>query len=381
MQSELTQARLQAEDLQHTENYVKAVLRDQKPLHPPHPLLIDSTSEADSKDRSLTELPAPPPQQPLPKKPDSASVHATTPAQSMQPALRRMNTERPKDSDAILPIKTESNSQILSLVDALSAAQKQISTQSARLKQMEEALSMEREARSHAEELVVKLESSTRITSTQNGAGKPIKPHDDVSTPSDPQDWRDQYEQLKTEVTRMRTELQQHRQRAEAAEDDSKRSRNTLFAMVENIRRRDAAIKQKGKNGRANGHAVKPQSVHPEVEPDPRNARTEFDNGDGGPAVLQRQLSGTASDNQTRDEPAALVHSMSDAEFESLSAMLTRAGVIASPDGHGTFVDRDRSVQHSALVQTAPFASILGVMLLGVGMMAYLNGWQKVADH
>jgi len=30
------------------------------------------------------------------------------------------------------------------------------------------------------------------------------------------------------------------------------------------------------------------------------------------------------------------------------------------------------------LEQSAPYASMLGVVLLGVGIMAYLNGWQKM---
>ena len=321
MQSELKLARLQAEDLQHTENYVTAVLHDQKPLPPTHPLLVDSTSQADKKTRSPSEPPAPPPQQPLPKRPDGDSVRPAG-SLSTQPVFRRMNTERPKDSDAILPITTESNSQILSLVDALSAAQKQISTQSARLKQMEEALSMEREARSHAEELVVKLESSTRVASTQDGNAKSTKPCDSKSSTSDPQHWQHQFEQLKAEVTRMRTEMQQHRQRAEAAEDDSKRSRNTLQAMVENIRGRDAAVKQKAMNGRVNGHAVKPHTARPEIGSDDRNATTELADGDGGAAMAQHRLARTASEAEICDESAALVNSMSDSEFESLSAML-----------------------------------------------------------
>jgi len=292
-----------------------------------------------------------------------------------------MNTERPKDGDAIIPIKNESSSQILSLVDALSAAQKQISTQTARLKQMEEALNVEREARSDAEKLVVRLESSTKVASPQNGAGELRKPCDGVSPPSDPQDWQEKFEQLQAEVTRMRAEMQQQRQRVEAAEDDSKRSRDTLQAMVANIRRRDAAVKQKVRNGGANGHAVKPHSVLPRLESDQRNATNESGDGNGDPAMSQYHLPGTANNDRACDEPFALVHSMSDDEIESLSAMLTRAGVVDSADGNNAVGARERIAQHAVLVQTAPFASILGVMLLGVGMMAYLNGWQKVADH
>lgn len=37
-----------------------------------------------------------------------------------------------------------------------------------------------------------------------------------------------------------------------------------------------------------------------------------------------------------------------------------------------------RSSTQEQLAQTAPYASLIGVVLLGVGMMAWLNGWQKV---
>jgi hypothetical protein len=30
------------------------------------------------------------------------------------------------------------------------------------------------------------------------------------------------------------------------------------------------------------------------------------------------------------------------------------------------------------LLQSAPYASILGVVLIGVGLMTYLNSWQKL---
>jgi hypothetical protein len=34
--------------------------------------------------------------------------------------------------------------------------------------------------------------------------------------------------------------------------------------------------------------------------------------------------------------------------------------------------------RHNLLQQSTPYASMLGVVLLGVGLMAYLNGWQRI---
>jgi hypothetical protein len=34
--------------------------------------------------------------------------------------------------------------------------------------------------------------------------------------------------------------------------------------------------------------------------------------------------------------------------------------------------------RNEMLLQSAPYASILGVVLIGVGLMTYLNSWQKL---
>ncbi|KAJ5846180.1 hypothetical protein N7534_009849 [Penicillium rubens] len=34
--------------------------------------------------------------------------------------------------------------------------------------------------------------------------------------------------------------------------------------------------------------------------------------------------------------------------------------------------------RHNYVEEASPYASMFGVVLLGVGLMAYLNGWQKM---
>lgn len=396
---------------------MEAVLRDQHPLPPQPPLFVPPAKHADAKVRFPTEPPAPPPQQPLPEKPDGASFKTRASDSPSQPPLRRTNTERPREvpvDDGTHPAKNESSSQILSLVDALSAAQKQISTQSARLKQMEEALNLEREARSHAEERVVVLESSSQaLSSLQNGLHKPptkdtndadadidaeVESTDPTPTPAhtDTPDWHHRLDQLRAEVEEMRAQMDHHRRRAEAAEAENKRSRSTLAAMVEQIRRRDEAASSRGRRAdRVNGHARAPLMHASSVDGLALSVRDKTNGGsadghtdrvlditDDGEVKVpsHRRDSTTETDADIDTSNPDAIKALSEPEFEALAAMLSRAGVL-DPLSSSSASRSGARARNDRLVQSAPYASILGVVLLGVGMMAYLNGWQRVVER
>jgi len=87
----------------------------------------------DLKTRFL-EPPAPPPQQPLPEKPDA-------------PSFKRADTEKPKNIGS--PVR--SDAQMSTLTDALSSAKKEIESQGIRLRDLETLLNEERRAREDAE--------------------------------------------------------------------------------------------------------------------------------------------------------------------------------------------------------------------------------------
>ena len=70
--------------------------------------------------------------------------------------LKRSDTEKPKLSGGS-PVSRES-SQILSLAEALSAARKDLESQGARVRELEDLLRQERTARENAEERARKLE-------------------------------------------------------------------------------------------------------------------------------------------------------------------------------------------------------------------------------
>lgn len=100
----------------------------------------------------FSDPPAPPPQQPLPEKPDAPPRSA---ADSFSP-LKRSDTEKTKPATSS-PVSRDS-SQILNLIEALSSAKREIDTQGARVKELETLVLQERAARESAEEKVKNLE-------------------------------------------------------------------------------------------------------------------------------------------------------------------------------------------------------------------------------
>jgi len=170
--NEMRSARLQAQDLGRTNQFVNTLLskNDVKDLEKPD---VPESGKAqpmvngnglpfrhDSKAR-FSEPPAPPPQQPLPEKPDV-------------PALKRGASERPKSGPpnaALSPVRQENLTQIMQLTEALNNAKRDIDSQTARMRELETMLRQEKEARELAEDLAKRLEesASTHI----NGAAVP----------------------------------------------------------------------------------------------------------------------------------------------------------------------------------------------------------------
>ena len=120
---------------------------------------MKSEGQPDAANANSTDPPAPPPQQPLPEKPDV-------------PGLKRGAGDRPKSGPTLSsPIRQDNASQILQLTEALNNAKRDIDTQTARMRELEAMLDREREARALAEELAMRLEESAK--SQANGPSAP----------------------------------------------------------------------------------------------------------------------------------------------------------------------------------------------------------------
>lgn len=389
MQGELKQAKQQSQDLRQTDDFLAAIM---KPGYLEKEKAVKPASFENNAPRQLngrpkmprvdsfsrfSEPPAPPPSQPLPEKPDAPP---RTNSDAFSP-LKRSDTEKQKPVSTSSPVSRDS-SQILSLIEALSSAKKEIDTQGARVKELEELLRQERTARESAEEKARLLEArpaledvETKVdreaaasskhtsktpTDSQNVAIA-AEPNGSVLTPDvsggpdtqqsglsvvNPIQLQRRVETMVEEMEGMKKQLASYKERAEAAEDESSESRKTLAEMIETLRQeraeRDRVLSTTTKtdiHGQDGQDPLKTISEHTALMEN-GTAETRF----GGSSA--QHLNPIATNNKELDDAAT---------------------ALAKQWHRRKFME-----------DASPYASMVGVVLLGVGLMAYLNGWQKL---
>lgn len=396
---------MQSHDLNHTGTYVDAVLSNEKPIPPPQPQKISSPSKASEAKTRFSEPPAPPPSQPLPEKPDGGVRSKLAELPALQPILRRSDTEKPRALHETMdeyPTNVEHGPQIVGLVEALTTAQKEIVNQRERLKHMEDALKQEQKARNAAEERAKRpgLEPQPAKALRRDGDSTGA-PEDQVSTTTevaDSDDVKQRFDLMRMEMDNMRQEMELYRQRTEVAEQDSRRDRESLAEMVARIRRRDAAAEKRkdlrSRRQAADSSDTEKHEEEPELEKatdknleqdldDDLEAADEHLNGHVD-SIVSKQLA-SIPEHRLRNEysngqvpwSTGALKRMSRPQLEELAkAVNAAAGTLGSMDGsHGMVVSR--SATQDRLVQSAPYASMVGVVIVGVSLMAYLNGWSK----
>jgi hypothetical protein len=367
MKSEMKQAKIQNQDLQRTNQYIDAVLTTEPSKK--EPTKVSPTSnvkisplKGDIKAR-FSDPPAPPPQQPLPEKPDGPPH---------QPLLRRVDTERPKSSGSPIrgsPIGSDSNLQIASLAEALTSAKKEIETQSMRLQDLETLLHQERLARESAEERAQRLEMEQKEDTTDEPKVNGVVPDPEESepysekhgqsdiepTPTDAATTRLQQrlEVMVAEMDDMKNKMEQYRQRAESAEAENETHRKTLAEMVEKIRQDDA--------NRARREAAK------------QHKRSQSDISEGHISV--------SVDGSEEEGEITIVNEEMD--IDEADEILRNVGLQSGKTIAPELVAEAQKVSSQALTQSSTRArgaslqsgttvSIL-VVLLGCGLMSYLN--------
>lgn len=392
----MKQAKEQSHDLNLTGDFLGSLLQ-QDPKEPIKPSPTDSTGQRlvngrpkmPKIDSSLrfSDPPAPPPQQPLPEKPDSAA--RSSPASGSDPGshpfLRRHDTERPLSASSNSPINREPSSQILSLVEALNSAKKELDSQGARVKHLEDMLRQERSARESAEERARRLEGPTwREQSSEVEAA--FEPPVEIDTKeaqesdftnrnldSDPKkDWpsangsvdlplqsqdsdpattqrlQQRLDKIVAEMDEMKQQMEKYRQRAEVAEDETTSTRQSLAEMIDKIRN-DKLAEAAAALAKAGSDADSETTL---IESD-RGLDTAVSTPSGTPSSRKMSLhNGKAIDSA--------------AQLNNLERAVATALASKGYD------------RNDVLMQSAPYASILGVVLIGVGLMTYLNSWQKV---
>ncbi|KAF2007344.1 hypothetical protein P154DRAFT_420272 [Amniculicola lignicola CBS 123094] len=367
LNAELKAAKQQSQDLHQTAHYINSVLAADPKKEPTRHSPISSVKISPIKDLKarFSDPPAPPPQQPLPEKPDAH-----------QPSLRRTDTERPKSTGS--PARPETNAQVSSLADALNSARKELESQGLRLRDLEALLTEERKAREDAEERANRLEQESHKEqelsepALPNGDGHSSdvapelegevisKENEAVSSPvADAATSRLQQrlDLMMSEMNEMKQQMENYRQRAETAEAE----RSTLAEMVEKIRQEDAK--------RAKKEAKR---------------RSRSDSG------LTKDTANTAIDaSSDEDAEEGEITIVNDKEVET-NGVLSRGNGLQNGHavGHENSTDSDKASRalatrrtnrgDLALAHGAPVVSIFTVVALGVAVMAWLNSYPKV---
>ncbi|KAH7037184.1 uncharacterized protein B0I36DRAFT_237689 [Microdochium trichocladiopsis] len=372
LQSEMRTARLQTHDLSRTGQFVNALLTkdDIKDMEKvdinevPKSQVVNGNGVSFRSDGGKTRFsdpPAPPPQQPLPEKPDV-------------PSLKRGLTEKPK-----LPGQNNSpgrhdghSSQIIQLTEALKNAQREIESQTSRMKDLEEMLKKEREARELAEDLARRLEvaATTKpdvltdkpeqapaiLTETFEPPAEHLNNNDQDTPMTDPgTEQRDDTAQLQSQIetmvlqmTDLRLQLESLHERAIAAEAERDSDRKSLAEMALQLREEAEAreaLAQENAHLQAEVHAAQDAST----------------------------TSGRLSRSSTLAEISTVASADDDAAGETMKdrPAITRTNTITPLTTSAGVL-----VHEHALTSSIPYASMVGVVILGMGLMVYINGWQ-----
>lgn len=377
----MRQAKQQSHDLGRTGEFFTALLDTEpgeappKPPSdlfqsppPPAPLpLVNGISPHKADHISpFSQPPAPPPQLPLPEKPDATRSTQFDPTATDS---RRMDIDKSFATSLGSPSKMDpSSSQIMQLVDALSSAKREIDSQGTRVRQLEEQLKQERRAREHAEERARHLLDRSKIMAgpqiLANGVSNSRNQESIRESPSTEtlrslsngvnqdtemtgalaEKLQERVNSMLREFEEMKVQMDTYKQRAESAEEE----RSSLAEMVEQIRQGNTQSRSS------------PNSLKKKKSSEMATQTDAFSKANGSIHTSQANQ-GSVNEypgqeaNGSIDKPHAQIKQLQNAMSTALSLH-----------------------QDDRIMQSAPYASIIGVVLIGVGIMTYLNGWHKL---
>lgn len=302
--------------------------------------------------------PAPPPQAPLPEKPDVARALADP---IIQPLLRRSDTARPMSTGSS-PVRTDHSSDILRLCEELKLAKGEISSQTEKMKTLESQLAQERTARESAEERASRLENGKKHDGDAADKAEPPKARSFFSSlSSGTSDLQAQITRLQSTMDEMKQQMEQYRRRAESAESERDEARQTLAELVESKRSevasertsRNASKSRKSKknkdvaNGQpqeANGHVVSPLAIQPSHPT----------------AVNLLERAGLEEGQPITPEQAKLLTQL-------LSQEVLGAASVQQGGGDSALLYHGRPLSAAAIV-----------VIFGVALMGWMNSWPKI---
>jgi regulator of replication initiation timing len=362
----------QSQDLKRAKQSIEAMLNG-KIESPTKDSKPNSEKSRPSPTKSKTDLkahfsepPAPPPSAPLPEKPDVARALADP---IIQPLLRRSDTARPP-LETSSPTKIDHSSDILQLCEALKLAKGELTNQSERMKSLEDALAQERTARESAEERAQRAEQGERRDSPRDSFSSDSTETRDFAAKESaydaPPDLQAQLDRLRASMDEMKTQMESYRRRAEAAEGERDEARQTLAEMVEQKRREaaedtSARSPSKARRSPANKRALPtPDTSSPESSGEDANGHAISPTTPLSPTsdvLLER--AGVEEGQPITPEQAKLITQV-------------LAQEVLNPRGGGGVKDG------TFYYHGRPIASAAVVVLVGVMMMTWMNGWPKV---
>ncbi|KAF7548034.1 hypothetical protein G7Z17_g7317 [Cylindrodendrum hubeiense] len=370
--NEMRSARLQAQDLGRTNKFVSTLLskedlkdleKPEAPQPPKSQPMVNGNGipfRSDPKAR-FSDPPAPPPQQPLPEKPDV-------------PSLKRGPTERPKSGPPNgSPVRQDNLSQIIQLTEALNNAKRDIDTQTVRMRELEEMLQKERSAREEAEDLAKRLEETA--TTYINGSaehdegdainGVPESAEEEKA--ADPQEdesieeatpavdsaqetataLQARIDVMDNQMRDMKEQMEEWKQRCEVAESERDADRKTLAEMVVQLRAEEAAREDAQRKARSRSRQRLAEAASVEVDEVPITSEAQED-------AIEKSKADRSGSIGSVDAPTR-------SRANTITPATAEKGALA---------------QGKHMQAVLPFASMFGVVLFGMGLMAYLNGWQ-----
>lgn len=354
-------AKQQAQDLDQAHTFLNSMIAPEGSPSKLQPPISDLSASRQPNGRvkaprvdhaaRFGDPPAPPPQQPLPEKPDSSKSNSIN-SISFPGLLKRSETTKPSTNGSPQSPAGTQSSQILSLVNALEIAKKELDSQNSHIKQLEDMLKQERSAREAAEERARKIEeiaSSKPVTKIEDddsasigGSSQAADIVDPItSSTSNEQLLQQKLESIVAEMQRMKSDLEQANSRADTAEKDATSTRTSLAEMIERIKKENETAADVG-------------AASPQPDEGVRGVSGESTEKEDG--ALTRSKHGSNMANGHLHGPSRLPQAV-----ESVMATVLR--------------ENHRSGDITA--QSAPYVSMVGVVLIGVGLMAYLNSWQK----
>ncbi|KAK5072181.1 hypothetical protein LTR64_004040 [Lithohypha guttulata] len=350
---EMRAAKQQSQDLEQARSFLTAILpADGGPVKlPPGRDHISPLRQANGRakpsrvDHSarFADPPAPPPQQPLPEKPDNTKASSPGSA-TMSHMLKRETTMKPLvNGTAASPIGGQS--QIVSLLESLDAARKQIESQGSKVRELEDMLQRERLAREAAEDKIKRLEEShnARPVSvveeqlTTPGEHLPAQ-QDQVRSEKEAEAemrLQQRIEAMLSEMQVMQQNLTQATHRAETAESE----KSTLAAMIDKYRKQRQDEDSQSSAVEDDGNDVE------EI----LRSESDFD-----------QLSTAIQDNKQANGHVRTPRLPEDLR-QAVSTML-----------------QQQQANGETLGNYGPYMSMTCVVLIGVGIMVYFNSWPQV---